>query len=210
MKKKLFFGVYNPSIILTYIGVFFAICGMCMVLNQNPANSMDIYAIAMLALSASGICDLFDGTIARACKRTDKEKEFGVQLDSLADVISFVAFPAVIMITMNNMSWHSTMIACFYVFAGIMRLGWFNIMTEENKGFYQGLPVTFASLLFPFIYAILNIFDLNVYSALIYEIALGVVGVLFISNFKLKKTGIKSCILWVVIAIVAIVGILFF
>ena len=73
-------GYYNKSVILTFVGILISIFGMLNVANTD---------IALTCLILAGICDLFDGVVARKCKRTDKEKAFGVQIDSLADVISF-------------------------------------------------------------------------------------------------------------------------
>ena len=88
-KKKLFFGVYNPSIILTYIGVFSALIGIFCVMNDRATTML----VPVIALLLSGVCDMFDGPVARKCKRTDIEKEFGVQLDSLADTIALWSIP---------------------------------------------------------------------------------------------------------------------
>ncbi len=79
----MFIGKYNISVILTYIGVAFAFSGIAAAFGEK-------FAAAMIFLAAAGICDLFDGVIARKCKRDEAEKEFGVQIDSLADVIGFL------------------------------------------------------------------------------------------------------------------------
>ena len=91
--KKYFIGFYNKSIILTYIGICISIFGMVHV------NNLDI---AMVCLILSGVCDLFDGKIARMCKRNDLEKKFGIEIDSLADVISFLILPCVILNNICN------------------------------------------------------------------------------------------------------------
>lgn len=75
-------GKWNKSVILTYIGLIFSVLGIF--ICSTKENSINI---AMCCLIISGICDLFDGFIARKCKRTEEEKKFGVQLDSLVDVI---------------------------------------------------------------------------------------------------------------------------
>ena len=84
-------GKYNKSVMLTYIGGIFALFGMIFAIIDNLQYSL-------ICLMLAGICDLFDGKIARMCKRTDIEKEFGKQIDSLVDVFSFVALPCVIAI----------------------------------------------------------------------------------------------------------------
>lgn len=207
--KKLFFGVYNPSIILTYIGVFCALFGLCQMLTFNRyEDSVNVVGLSMISLAIAGICDLYDGTIARLCKRTKKEKEFGIQLDSLADTVSFVILPACILMFITNGAWHSMIVAFGYAFAGIMRLGWFNIMTEENKGMYQGMPVTMSGLILPVLYFIVRQLGItNI--ALVIEIACAIISVLFISNFKFKKPKAKYAIIWAIAAVLTIIILLF-
>ena len=200
MKKPLI-GVYNPTIWLTYIGIFCAIIGIGLLLC---AGSMDT---AMILLILSGVCDMFDGVVARRFKRTEQEKQFGIQLDSLADTVSFVVFPAVILLAVTQSHPLCMIIACFYVFAGIMRLGWFNVTTEENKGFYQGLPVTFSALIFPLCYLVLRLLNLDVFH-IVYPALFACVGLLFILNFRMKKPGIKVLLLFAVLAIAVIAGLL--
>ena len=87
----MFIGKYNKSVILTFLGLISSTLGICFTINNR-------ISFAIICLITSGICDLFDGKIARMCKRDDIEKDFGVQIDSLVDVISFLALPACIYI----------------------------------------------------------------------------------------------------------------
>ena len=83
-------GFYNYSVILTYIGLVSSVFGITQVFENHMS-------IAFLCLLLSGICDLFDGKIARSMKnRTEHEKVFGIQIDSLCDLVCFGVFPAVI------------------------------------------------------------------------------------------------------------------
>lgn len=137
-------GKYNPSVILTYLGVASAILGMSLALSGNTDG-------AMMALILSGLADLFDGRLADFFQRSQEEKAFGVQIDSLADVISFLALPAVIALTLNQ-GWLSLIAVIFYILAGIIRLAYFNLAgLSESRGkmTYRGLPVTFAAMIFP-------------------------------------------------------------
>ena len=52
--------------------------------------------MALLCLMFAGFCDMFDGKIASTMKRTKQEKRFGIQIDSLSDLICFGALPALI------------------------------------------------------------------------------------------------------------------
>lgn len=205
--RKLFIGVYNPSIILTYVGMISAILGIGVLISQKTVGAMDSMGLAMIALIVSGICDMFDGAVARRCKRTEQEKQFGIQLDSLADTISFVVFPACMLIFLANFQPVSLLIACFYAFAGIMRLGWFNITTETSGGVYSGLPVTFSSVIFPAFYLVLSFCEVPRLD-IIFQVLTAIVGVLFITNFKTKKIGIKKLCFLLIPAIVGIVALI--
>lgn len=204
--KKRFIGVYNPTIWLTYIGVFCAVIGIGLLLDTPAAFSQRMDAV-MILLILSGVCDMFDGAVARCFKRTEQEKQFGIQLDSLADTVSFVAFPAVILLRVTQFSVLGAAIACFYVFAGIMRLGWFNVTAGENKGFYRGLPVTFSAPIFSLCYTVLRLVNTE-YLHIVYPALFACVGLLFILNFKLKKPGMKVLLLFAGAAVAVIVGLL--
>ena len=89
MKKLPILGFYGYWVILTYFSVIAAAAGIYNALNGN-------IKIAVVCLMVSGICDMFDGSVARMADRTDQEKGFGIQIDSLADIIGFGILPAVI------------------------------------------------------------------------------------------------------------------
>ena len=75
-----FLGVYDYTVILTYVGLISSMIGMTQAIHGD-------YKAAVFCLAFSGVCDAFDGRIARTKKdRTHREKNFGIQLDSLCDV----------------------------------------------------------------------------------------------------------------------------
>ena len=75
--KEKMIGFYNYSVILTYIGLVSSVFGITQVFENHMS-------IAFLCLLLSGICDLFDGKIARSMKnRTEHEKVFGIQIDNI-------------------------------------------------------------------------------------------------------------------------------
>lgn len=178
-------GCYNPSVILTYIGICVSIMGM---LNTHDLK------FAFMCLMVAGVCDMFDGPIARKCKRDEKGKAFGIQIDTLADVTNFVVFPMVLLNAVAHTSSTEVgyeiynlvtiIISFLYVLAGIIRLAWFNITTDGHTKYYQGLPVTFISMIMPFVYSIwMN-------TGYIKEVILGTmltVALLFVLNIKIKK-----------------------
>ena len=96
--KKLFLGYYNKSVILTYIGAISAVIGMSLSFSGKMKY-------ALICLIVCGVSDLFDGMIARRCKRTDEEKEFGIEIDSLTDMVSFALLPVIISLSMGFNVW---------------------------------------------------------------------------------------------------------
>lgn len=83
-------GVYDYTVILTYISLMVSIGGMLFSLNGDCR-------MALVCLAISGLCDMFDGKVARTKKdRTEVEKRFGIQIDSLADIVCFGVSPAIL------------------------------------------------------------------------------------------------------------------
>ncbi|MBP3205134.1 MAG: CDP-alcohol phosphatidyltransferase family protein [Lachnospiraceae bacterium] len=137
--------MWNKSVVLTYVGLAFAVLGMCLAMTGGKVS----YAYACLI--AAGVCDLFDGAVARKVKRTEEEKQFGIELDSLVDVMSFIALPVTIFCAMGYTRVWQIAVYVLYAVSGIARLGYFNVMTADENGpvkYYTGLPVTYAALIF--------------------------------------------------------------
>lgn len=179
----MFIGKYNKSVILTYIGVAFAFSGTAFALYEGlPA--------AMLCLIAAGICDLFDGAVARRCKRDATAKEFGVQIDSLADVMSFLALPAVLGLRlMSGVGFVRYPIILGYILCGITRLAWFNTSAaaEGSRTHYDGLPVTYSALIFPILWSVLGFFGSFGAPAVVWAAVYALTAVMFILNVKVVK-----------------------
>ena len=143
-------GFYNYTVILTYVSLCSAVYGITQVFEHNEA-------IAFLCLLLSGICDLFDGKVARhKTDRTEQEKVFGIQIDSLADLVCFGVLPAVIGYSYGFNYGLGLVSALLIVLCGLIRLGYFNVMEEErqrtsaeNRKEYQGLPITTSAIVLP-------------------------------------------------------------
>ncbi|MBO4681152.1 MAG: CDP-alcohol phosphatidyltransferase family protein [Clostridiales bacterium] len=192
-------GKWNRSVIATYVGMLFAVAAMILTM----AN---LYGYAMMCFMAAGICDLFDGTIARMCKRTEEEKNFGIQLDSLVDVVSFIALPIVFVVKFSGISWYAIAASVMYSVFGVARLAYFNVCQEENEDkdspikYYVGMPVTYAALIFPAIY-LLHVFLADKVIALLMCIVMEIMALLFILKLKFIKPGKKGYIFLMLLAI---------
>ncbi len=92
-----------------------------------------------------GICDAFDGRVARA---TNSEGRFGEELDSLVDAITFGLAPAMIMYfaVLNREGWDWFFVFIFTACA-VLRLARFNVeQAGTNKSYFQGLPSPAAGI----------------------------------------------------------------
>lgn len=197
-------GKWNKSVILTYIGLTISVLGIMLVIFDINLKYV------MICLIVAGICDLFDGTIARRCKRTKEEKEFGIELDSLVDVMSFIALPLVILFSINN-SLLFIPIAIIYAIFAIARLAYFNIKTaDSNKAIksYIGLPVTYAALVFPLIFLLSYLLENSLFIT-IYNVITILVSILFIIKVKIPKPRLISSIILLLIAIIVSIIYLF-
>ena len=174
-------GFYNYTVVLTYLGLISSVIGMTEALEER-------FSVAIACLVVSGICDMLDGKVARTKKgRTDDEKKFGIQIDSLCDLICFGAFPGF---------WGTTAM-CLYVLAAVIRLGYFNVMEEKRqkettgvRKYYEGLPVTSIAIIFPIVYLLRPHFGQVIYLRVLIGVMIAV-GILFVSRIKVFKPGNK-------------------
>ena len=90
----------KKSVIVTYLGIIFGIISMGFAFTKMAFAEVAYIRYSLILLMLAGVCDMFDGKIARMCKRTEAEKEFGIQIDSLADTVNFVVLPVVIMLSL--------------------------------------------------------------------------------------------------------------
>ena len=186
-------GCFNKSVLLTYTGIFFAIIGICFA-NTN------LYS-AMLCLLFAGICDMFDGTVARKCKRTELQKQFGRKIDSLADMFSFAALPCVLLLNMPLYKPASIVIALLYAVACITRLAWFD-MTDDGGKYFTGLPVTYSALILPSCCIIAKIMN-NLYFFYLFYCILAI---FFVLDIKIKKPRGKMYL--VILSAAAVIGVI--
>ena len=160
----MFVGFYNYTVIITYLSLVSA--GMGMFFSARGA-----FKPALFCLLLSGLCDMVDGTVARIRKRTESEKKFGIQIDSLWDCISFGLLPAVLVYfiahysnevpgEMSVLEVISLITGLSFALCAVIRLAYFNVTEEElqqsgggkKRTGYQGLPVTNSALIIPGLY----------------------------------------------------------
>lgn len=196
-------GFYNYTVILTYISLASSIFGVFAAINGNVFASI-------IALLFSGFCDMFDGKVARTMKRNKSEQRFGIQIDSLCDLVCFGVLPSIIGYAIGLKKWYHLPILILYPLAALIRLAYFNVIEEERQDkttekrtSYLGLPVTSAALIIPFVYSfkplLINVFPV------VYLITLCIVALLFVLKFNVVKPGNKGMILLGLLGVIDVI-----
>lgn len=207
-------GFYNYTVILTYLSLCSGVTGIWFCMTAHPV-------IASLCLLFSGLCDAFDGRIARRrTQSTEQEKRFGIQLDSLCDLVCFGVLPCFIGYAAGMTSPLYIPVFCLFTLAALIRLAYFNVTEEERqqkttekRKNYLGLPVTSSSLIFPTFIMLIFIDTIkDNYMQYIYLAVLLVTAMLFVvKSLKIKKPGFKGIMTMVAFGgIIAVVLAFFF
>ncbi len=203
-----FIGVYDYTVVLTYISLISSVIGMTQAIHGD-------YKAAIFCLALSGICDAFDGRVARTKKnRTEDEKAFGIQLDSLCDVVCFGVFPALICYLLGVRGILGLALVVFYCLCAVIRLGFFNVLEAKRQTseggatkVYRGLPVTSIAFILPLAFWLQFVMPELAFMILLHAVLL-VVGFLFIFDFPLRKPGLKT-IITLSLILSATVGVIF-
>jgi CDP-diacylglycerol--serine O-phosphatidyltransferase len=130
-------GIYILPNLFTTAGLFF---GFFAIIQATKGR----FELAAMAVFIAMIMDALDGRIARM---TNTTSDFGVEYDSLADVIAFGLTPALVAYEwilggMGKLGW---LAAFVYVAATALRLARFNTQKVTDKRFFQGLPCPAAA-----------------------------------------------------------------
>lgn len=187
-------GVYDYTVILTYISFLSGLTGIFFAINGNSF-------VAIICLMFSGFCDMFDGKVARTKKnRTDEERKFGIQIDSLSDLVAFGVLPSAIGYGLGIANTWLFFVLYLLPLCALIRLAFFNVneeirssKTKEVRTEYLGLPVTSTAIILPLVYFLKKV--TGVYFIYIYGFSLFLISILFITKFKMIKFKTKGLII---------------
>lgn len=186
-------GFYNYSVILTYVGMASGVLGMFAAMDGN-------IQLAVFCLMMAGICDMFDGKIARHLdKTTGRTKEaqvFGIQIDSLCDLVCFGVLPAIICRAIGMKGILDDIVLVFFILAGLIRLAFFNVCEEKRqrettdcREEYRGLPITSSAIFIPLFYMWKQKMGMELLTGL--DILMLITAVLYVADIRVKKPGKK-------------------
>lgn len=200
-------GFYNYTVILTYLGMLVSFLGIAFTVDGKIHS-------ALICLMISGLCDMFDGAVASTKSRTLQEKRFGIQIDSLSDLICFGVFPALIVYQAVRGYAAVFYISGFYALCALIRLAFFNVDEEErqeqtqgSRKDYRGLPVTTAALILPALFCICRFLSWPL--QITAPVVLLLMAVAFLTPFPLKKPALPGKISMVVCGAVELLLLIF-
>jgi len=131
-------GIYVLPNLITTAGLFAGIYSIIAAFHGD-------FFKAAVAIIAANIFDALDGRVARVTKTTS---EFGIQYDSLADLVAFGVAPAMLMYHWGLEPWRTWgwLAASLYVACGALRLARFNVQfNNAQKRHFIGLPIPAAA-----------------------------------------------------------------
>ncbi len=224
-------GFYDYTVILTYLSLLSACSGIVLTLAGQGRPMA-----ACFCLLFCGFCDAFDGKVAHTKKdRTDLERNYGIQIDSLSDLVAFGVLPGCIggslildssfllsLFDQYKDRWYFLLgalvlfaILLLYVLAAMIRLAYFNVTEEERqkteggvRKYYTGLPVTSAALIFPMVVFLGYLTTLDI--SLIYIAVALITALAFVSKLQVPKPGIKGILIMIAAGLIELAIILIY
>ena len=133
-------GVFLLPVTITSLGLLSGFYSIVSSINGH-------FEVAAVMIAVAFVCDGLDGRVARASRTSS---EFGVEYDSLSDVVAFGVAPAVLAYTwaLKPLNGIGIVIAGMFVVCGALRLARFNIQTDTvDKSRFVGLPIPGAAAL---------------------------------------------------------------
>ena len=141
------------------------------------------YAAGMIMLAV--LMDSLDGKVARRFKANS---DFGKELDSLSDIVSFGLSPAVliyIFVYQTYMPFWGLWISALFAMCGALRLARFNI--AEDVDYFVGVPITFAGGIMALLLLFLERIPWQTF-----PVTMVIMSILMVSNIQVRKLGRKS------------------
>jgi CDP-diacylglycerol---serine O-phosphatidyltransferase len=140
--------------------------------------SKNSFSLAIIFAWVGGAFDIFDGKIARRFKLSN---EFGIQLDSFADFLSFVLVPVFLIFeaVFNKLTGtlfiFAAVVSILYVISGLRRLIQFNINADagEVERFFTGVPTPLGAILLWLTYMLYHYLNIAPLAIMILMLAIG-------------------------------------
>ncbi|MCG8635320.1 MAG: CDP-alcohol phosphatidyltransferase family protein [Desulfobacterales bacterium] len=182
----------SPPTMLSFVRDLPNICsltGLFFALISLYASMTARFDLAVIAMVWAVFFDWTDGIVARKLKgRTDQHRAYGAQLDSLIDIISFGACPAVFLLSHGNYHPFWLVPAFIVLAAAAVRLSWFNIFGLGDDGSYAGLALDNNILVIALVFLFREEFSRPVFTLVLATLFIGL-GIMNLVPVKTPKFG---------------------
>jgi CDP-diacylglycerol--serine O-phosphatidyltransferase len=170
--------LWDPANLVTLLGL---LCGI----SSIYCSCRHLYTAATVALLWALFCDWFDGPIARRMSnRTDLDRAFGGQLDSLCDLVCSGVAPGVLLLAIGEFDLWFLPGAMVLALAGAIRLAHFNVSGGEDT--YSGLPIDTNLIVVTALFAVRGLVDQDLFPWLLYA-AVALLAIGNVASFRTPK-----------------------
>ena len=170
--------------ICSLTGLLCAVFGIYFAIEGN-------FLAAVIGVLWAVLFDWYDGIIARKMKgRTKIQGEFGGQLDSMIDIVSFGILPAILLLSYGNYNSWFIPGAFVIVATSAIRLSYFNVFGLIDSKTYRGMPLDNNVLILAFLFLFESFFEHSTFSIIIYVILM-LLSALNLSSIPTPKFGGK-------------------
>ncbi len=150
--------------ICSLVGLFCTVLAIYFVIEEQ-------FLASIIAILWSVLFDWYDGIIARKMKgRTKEQSVFGMQFDSIIDIVSFGVYPAILLLSYGNYEIWFIPGAFVIIAACAIRLSYFNIYGLIDSKTYKGLSVDNNALILAFIFLFEGFIEHTIFSILMYAV----------------------------------------
>ncbi|MBP3207332.1 MAG: CDP-diacylglycerol--serine O-phosphatidyltransferase [Campylobacter sp.] len=198
--------IYILPNLFTAASIFFGVISIISTLNGN-------FTKAIIFIFLSLVCDGLDGRVARL---TNTASKFGVEFDSLADIIAFGVAPAFLfyIVIGNEFGRVGSLLTAIYIIFGAIRLARFNVTTGTyDPSVFIGLPIPTAAIWLAVMVGVYLEYSFFMNLQVLYLVAVAVISVLMVSNVRFpsfKKINLKKMNFYKVLIALVIICSLFY
>ncbi len=168
---------------------------------------LSLYPAAMIALIVAVFLDWTDGIIARKMQgRTKEQSQFGAQLDSLIDIVSFGICPAILLLSYGDFSPWFFPGAFIIVAAGVLRLSYFNVFGLDGESSYQGMAIDNNAIILVFLFLFDGLLEPGIFIYLLYG---SIIAIAFLNVAPIRTPKLSGAWYYVLIAYTIIISIIY-
>jgi len=175
--------VVDRANLVSLLGLASGVLAIYFALIQN-------FPAAIIALLWAVLMDWFDGLVARRMPgRSEAHKLVGAHMDSLVDLVTSAIGPAILLLSVGNLSPWFYPGALAIIMAGVLRLAYFDAFGVDENNTYAGITMDNSPLVVSGVFLLQGFLNYNVFAAVLYSTVVGL-AFLHVAPFRTRRVGI--------------------